>query len=539
MPLIVSEDNIKLAYRHLKTNKGSKTAGIDKETIKHVKKFGVEEFIDRVKTKFRDYKTMQVRRVYIPKKNGKIRPLGIPTFTERLCQQCIKQILEPIFESKFFKHSYGFRPGRSQHDALARCGFLINMSNCRQVIEVDIKSYFDNIDFTVLSRILWSNGIHDKELLTIIRKILQAPIYNEGIPEKGICQGSVLSPLLSNIYLNEFDQWFASQYEANKTLSKTLRYKSNLKAGFLVRFADDLRIFTKTKSQARRWYHAIDQWFQQRLRLTCSREKTRIINLKKNPTHFLGIELKAIRKPGKKRRVCRSHIGRQELKKINNRYKAELKTLLKVHPTGFSHKLSMIESVIRGIRNYYRAATMVYSDLSKVENRKWRLKQKLRKKHPCLKRKKDENTNLQQEKFRNISLTRGIKYKKLLCHSQKIFYNTISKINIWQTQLNELRNKTRHVSIELSDNILSLFTQQRGKDPVTGYLLDIDRLECHHKIPKFNKGTDCFRNLILLDKYTHKAVHGSLETLQNFCNVFRLSKRRLKKLFDLRKSSQT
>ena len=235
MSLILEKDNILLAYRHLKSNKGSKTAGIDKQTIEQVKKLGVDEVVARVRRKFKKYHPIPVRRVYIPKKNGKFRGLGIPAFIERLIQQCIKQILEPIFEATFFKHSYGFRPSRSQSHALARCTYLINLSNCHYVIELDLEAFFDNVDFTKLCRLLWNHGIHDKQLLSLIRKMLQAPIQGEGKPSKGVPQGSILSPLLSNVYLNEFDQWFVSQYEENPTMTEGQRRNTKLKRAYSVR----------------------------------------------------------------------------------------------------------------------------------------------------------------------------------------------------------------------------------------------------------------------------------------------------------------
>ena len=284
---------------------------------------------------------------------------------------------------------------------------------------------------------------------------------------------------------------------------------------------------------------ATKQWFHERLRLNCSKEKTNIVNLRKNHSHFLGIELKAIRKPNKSRRVCRSHIGKDELKKISIRYKAELKTLLKTHPSRFLFALSKATSYIRGARNYYRAATMVSKDLDDVESRHWRIKQRLKERQPHLRtgssRSKNPNSGCSpaQTRLQSLSLSHGIKYKKLLCHTQKIYYNTISPIDCWQTQLKALRDKTRYGSIEYADNILSLYTQQRGKDPITSNILDLDTLECHHKISRSNGGTDCFRNLILLDQLTHRVVHGTSQTVHNFCTIFRLSKRKRKKLFDL------
>ena len=126
--LITSEQNILLAYRNIKKNKGSKTKGTNKNTIIEIGESNPNKLIDYVRNRLKDYKPQSIRRVEIPKDNGKTRPLGIPTIEDRLIQQCIKQILEPICEAKFHKHSYGFRPNRSTHHAMARAVFLINMN---------------------------------------------------------------------------------------------------------------------------------------------------------------------------------------------------------------------------------------------------------------------------------------------------------------------------------------------------------------------------------------------------------------------------
>ena len=205
MELIASEQNILLAYRAIKKNKGSKTKGVNSTTIVEMGEKQPGELIAYVRKRLQNFHPHAVRRVEIPKPDGRIRPLGIPTMEDRIIQQCIKQVLEPICEAKFYKHSYGFRPNRSAHHAVARAMFLVNISKYRYVVDVDIKGFFDNVNHGKLLKQLWTLGIRDKRLLCVLSKMLKAPIQGEGVPTKGVPQGGILSPLLSNVVLNELD----------------------------------------------------------------------------------------------------------------------------------------------------------------------------------------------------------------------------------------------------------------------------------------------------------------------------------------------
>jgi group II intron reverse transcriptase/maturase len=302
MPLILSENNILLAYRSIKNNIGSMTPGTDNLNIKDIEVLEPEELVNGVRKKLENYQPKAVKRKEIPKPNGKTRPLGIPCIWDRLIQQCILQILEPICEAKFSDNSYGFRPLRSAENAIAAEMRHINHSKLRYVVEVDIKSFFDEVNHTKLMRQLWSIGIRDKKLLAIIKAILKAPIRmpdNTVIhPKKGTPQGGILSPLLANVVLNELDQWIDSQWEENPVVyTQKMQYnskgvehkgngykamrKTNLKEIHIVRYADDVRILCRTRSQADKTMIAVKQWLSDRLKLQVSEEKTRVVNLKR------------------------------------------------------------------------------------------------------------------------------------------------------------------------------------------------------------------------------------------------------------------
>ena len=176
MSKITDRNNVLLAYRNIKKNTGSNTKGTDGKTIAYLARMESDDLVKFVEAKLRNYQPQAVRRVEIPKPDGKMRPLGIPTISDRLVQQCILQVLEPICEAKFYKHSYGFRPLRGTKHAIARAYFLAQLTNLHYVVDVDIKGFFDNIDHGKLLKQLWNLGIRDKALIAIISKLLKAEL---------------------------------------------------------------------------------------------------------------------------------------------------------------------------------------------------------------------------------------------------------------------------------------------------------------------------------------------------------------------------
>ena len=171
--LIKRPENIKLAYRNIRKNSGSWTAGVDNKTISDLNKWNENALVAHVQRKLDWYVPNAVRRVEIQKDNGKTRPLGIPTIMDRLIQQCILQVLEPICEAKFFKRSNGFRPNHSAENAIAQAERMIQSVGCHYVIDIDIKSFFDNVNHGKLLKQMWTLGIRDKKLLSIISAMLK------------------------------------------------------------------------------------------------------------------------------------------------------------------------------------------------------------------------------------------------------------------------------------------------------------------------------------------------------------------------------
>lgn len=275
MDLILDRENILLAYRNIKRNSGSVTPGTDGLTIENLAKVTPDSMVQKVRNILRNYRPRPVRRKDIPKEGNpeKTRPLGIPCMWDRLIQQCVLQVLDPICEAKFSDNSYGFRPNRSCEHAVAQAYRLIQQSGLHFVVEVDVKGFFDNVNHSKLIKQMWAMGIRDKTLIYIIRQMLKAPIsMPDGsmvTPDKGTPQGGLCSPLLANIVLNELDRWIESQWSenpvvykhsthknANGSLIKSHGYdamrKTGLKEMYIVRYADDFRIFLPHQKRRRK-----------------------------------------------------------------------------------------------------------------------------------------------------------------------------------------------------------------------------------------------------------------------------------------------
>ena len=221
---------------------GSSTAGVDGTTRDYFKKHYEEQLASLIaELKRKTYQPTPVRRVYIPKSNGKMRPLGIPALRDRIVQEALRAILDPIYETDYQPHSYGFRKGRCTMDAIAVIMPLFNESNKHYyVIEGDIKSYFDTVHHRKLMTIL-RRRIGDRDILDLIWKFLKAGVMEQGLfaeTEEGVPQGGVISPLLANVYLNEFDKWAEERWELNP-YERSKRRKAGGGNYRMVRYADN------------------------------------------------------------------------------------------------------------------------------------------------------------------------------------------------------------------------------------------------------------------------------------------------------------
>jgi group II intron reverse transcriptase/maturase len=304
---VASEVTIVTAIHNIKSNKGSKTAGVDKLKMDKYLQMPKDEVVALVQGNLRNYLPKPARRVYIDKGNGKQRPLGIPTILDRIIQECLRIIIEPICEARFYPHSYGFRPYRAQKHAISDICHTINLPAKPQnkavfALEGDIKGCFDNINHRILLQKLWKIGVHDKRIITIIRQTLKAGyvehdlLYHSNV---GTPQGGVISPLLSNVYLNDFDWYVGRQYcephrqckQKNNDIARLRNQGKNQK--YNVRYADDWIILTSKRYEAERMKKELTKYFKHRLKLELSDEKTKITDMRENGAEFLGFVIRA------------------------------------------------------------------------------------------------------------------------------------------------------------------------------------------------------------------------------------------------------
>jgi RNA-directed DNA polymerase len=327
---ILQSDNLNKAYKKVKSNKGA--GGVDGMSVDELLTF-LKDNQKKLVQKLKDgkYKPNPVRRVEIPKETkGKVRKLGVPTVVDRVFQQAITQVLSPIYEEQFSANSYGFRPKRGAHDALKQCQRNVN-DGYVYVVDMDLEKFFDTVCQSKLIEVL-SRTIKDGRVISLIHKYLNAGVISNGMFEKtdvGMPQGGPLSPLLSNIMLNELD--------------KELERRGHR----FVRYADDCMIFCKSKKSAVRTLENITPYIEGKLFLKVNREKTKVAHISK--VKYLGYSF--YRYKGK----CRLRVHPKSVAKM----KSKLKELTsRNNGWGNEYRALKLTQFIRGWVNYFAMADM-------------------------------------------------------------------------------------------------------------------------------------------------------------------------------------
>lgn len=558
LEIIASEPNIVSAIHKIKANKGSHTVGIDGKEINDYLNKGYDEVVEDVRAKLYDYHPDMVRRVWIPKPGKtEMRPLGIPTIINRIIQECVRNILEPIAEAQFFEHSYGFRPMRSADMAVARIKQINFTAKCYWVVEGDIKGFFDNIDHNVMINSMWNLGIRDKRVLSIIKQMLKAGVMGEcSKSELGTPQGGIISPLLANIYLNRFDNYMTGDFERKK-LRKTysrrdgeitsMRNHSNLKTCYYVRYADDWVILTDNQRDAERLKYKAKRYLKDTLKLDLSEEKTLITNVCSKPIKFLGVEIRMAKK--NKRWVNKVSPERERFQRKMKDLSRELFYIRKTSTLDrerLIQNITRVNAIIVGLINYYSMCDQISVVIRKYA---WLLKYTA---YKSLKRyggqwiRANEVSNLIGLHSGHKAHIPAIKYKDMYIGITDINFAKWDNPRLKKQEENpytpegrELYNKrmrkkglkVRTDEVNSSDHALFIrmskhplynfeyfmnrpytYNRDKGKCKICGGFVEPNEARFHHvetKLPtdKINK----VKNLITVHKYCHDLIHSDKE----------------------------
>ena len=415
-------------------------------------------------------------------------------------------------------------------------------------------------------------GIRDKSLIAVISKMLKAEIENIGIPDKGTPQGGILSPLLANVVLNEFDWWINSQWEeipTKQTYKNSVRkdgsinygnkYRAlkttNLKEVFIVRYADDFKLFCRNHQDAVKLFEASKQWLKNRLHLEVSKEKSKIVNLRKNYSYFLGVKFKVHRK-GKKgnqdtKWVVKSHIQEKALNKIKTNVRKHITNIQKPKKS-IGLAIDLYNSFVMGIHNYYNCATNCNIDMNKLSNQtrtkifvrlKSRRVNKSDKLPDYIKKVYGKSEMLRMMSNKPLLPLSYVQHSKLMNFSQASIYNPTDRDKIHNTQKVAdykiikylIENPIQGQSTEYNDNRVSLYIGQLGKCAITKEELEVGSMECHHIQPKSQGGLDNYNNLVLITKEVHKLIHSTqMETINKYLKYAPTDKVTLENLNKLR-----
>lgn len=343
---LLSQERLTRAFRKVKANGGK--PGIDGQTVEAFAEELTEEIVMLVRElRNKSYRPQPVERVVIPKDGGGERELGIPTVRDRVVQQALLEILQPIFDPAFHPSSYGYRPGRSAHDAIAKAELFIRRYNLRHVVDMDLSRCFDTLDHDLILGGI-RKRVADGSVLGLVRQFLQSGVMTGAgwqEAEKGSPQGGVISPLLANIYLDAFD-------------------REMMKRGHrIVRYADDILILTRSKSAAENALKQASHYLEEELKLTVNRQKTEVVD-SRDGVKFLGVEIHTVYTRIREKKICGL---KEKVRKMTRR----------TSPVNLAKVIKDLNPVLRGFANYYKVANCrgVFRELMQWIRRRLRAKQ--------------------------------------------------------------------------------------------------------------------------------------------------------------------
>ena len=563
--MVYDENNVALAVRQLSKSPGRMALGPDGTNYQSLEDYSVMELAEIVKDRLLRKQMDYVRRTYILKGNtGKMRPLGICSVWDKLVEKCIQLVVELFCETKFVESSFGFREQVSTHNALARV-----KRQCQTMpyaLSIDLRDYFGTIDPDITYRELWHIGVRDQKILNYIYRFIKKGYYEDSCKVEdplGSPQGSILGPLISNVYLHRFDVWLRDQGDCWHDQSVTKFYSSrarirnlertNLKVGIHVRYADDILVLCKDYQDAVRFRYSVTNYLTRNMRLEINDDKTKIYALTREKMKYLGYHFYVV--PAKNAQPKGIYLVTNTLPKdkedeIVSKCGDLLRAFKKNPCFSTIHDWNVY---VVGLHNYYRGMTHFYQSFRQIG---WRIKKLFY--HTMNKRVKFTTEQSHKDSFmggRYSSWGKNGYYRfetypvieiawanwdngliawhkcKVMRENPYHYGDSKHRPGVSLEAISYLVNTSKHIkNSRLAMFRISKYSSVKGISYLSGDFVPVEGYHCHHIKPKAKGGTHDFDNLCVLSETEHWILHS--KTPEELLTLYPRKHKRIKILID-------
>ena len=567
-PMVYDINNVSLALRQLSKEKGRMAKGIDGTNYATLENYSIYELSEIVKDRLLHKKMDYVRRTYIPKGNtGKMRPLGICTIWDKLVEKCMQLVLDPYCETKFVPSSFGFREQVSAHNALAKV--KLQCQTMPYVLSLDLQDYFGTIDPDVNYREMWHIGIRDQVILNYIYRFIKKGYYEMSCKvedPKGSPQGSILGPLIANIYLHRFDVWLRDQGDCwhDKNNAKfhdsanrraNLERLTNLKVGIHVRYADDILVLCKDYQDAEKFKHSITKYLTGNMKLTVNTNKTKVYDLTKEKMKYLGYEFYAFKRNEKDFQERGAYMIANTLppKKEDEIVEKCGKLLRAIKESPTFERIHNWNVYVIGIHNYYKGMTHFCECFKKIGWRIYKLFYHTMNKRVKFTEEQSDKNNFMGGKYKSwgkngyycfegfpvieidwanwdnklIHATKGrIIRKNPYAYGEKKHKPGVSLDDIGVLVIISKYIKNSRLAMFR----ISKYSSCKGVSYLSGEYVPVNEYHCHHLKPQAKGGTNDFDNLCVLSETEHDILHSSDPSI--LYELYPKKKKRIRELIE-------